>query len=408
MSDNAPMAATVPNDKPPYRVPSMGEIAALPWNGMTVASTFSGCGGSSLGYRMAGFRVLYANEFVAAARDTYAANAAPYTVLDPRDIRTLQPADVLAALQLPAGELDVLDGSPPCASFSTAGKRQKDWGKVKTYSETAQRTDDLFFEFARILRGVQPRVFIAENVSGLVKGVAKGYFLDILAELKGCGYRVACKLLDAQWLGVPQARQRTIFVGVRNDLEREPVHPTPLRYRYTIRDALPWIERVVHDTSGLYGAGDVTHRPSPAITVGVHSVNSLHFKVSDPPRPQDDDHETSIARYAIGAEWDKLKPGEQSARYFSLVRCAPDRPAPTVCGSHGALNTAGITHPTERRKFTIAELRRLCGFPDDFVLTGTYAQQWERLGRAVPPVMMAAIAAAVRDHVLLPLRAEGR
>jgi DNA (cytosine-5)-methyltransferase 1 len=433
----------------------MGEIAALPWNGMTVASTFSGCGGSSLGYRMAGFRVLYANEFVAAARDTYAANAAPYTVLDPRDIRTLQPADVLAALQLPAGELDVLDGSPPCASFSTAGKRQKDWGKVKTYSETAQRTDDLFFEFARILRGVQPRVFIAENVSGLVKGVAKGYFLDILAELKGCGYRVACKLLDAQWLGVPQARQRTIFVGVRNDLEREPVHPTPLRYRYTIRDALPWIERVVHDTSGLYGAGDVTHRPSPAITVGVHSVNSLHFKVEGPPQNiiavgandgygketwQSTDlpaktigaspntgngrvgfgdvlvraveaeatHQTDISRYAIGAEWDKLKPGEQSARYFSLVRCAPDRPAPTVQQRHGCVSVAGITHPTERRKFTIAELRRLCGFPDDFVLTGTYAQQWERLGRAVPPVMMAAIAAAVRDHVLLPLRAEGR
>jgi DNA (cytosine-5)-methyltransferase 1 len=191
--------------KPPYRVPSMGEIAALPWNGLTVASTFSGCGGSSLGYRMAGFRVLYANEFVAAARDTYAANAAPYTVLDPRDIRTLQPADVLAALQLPAGELDVLDGSPPCASFSTAGKRQKDWGKVKTYSETAQRTDDLFFEFARILRGVQPRVFIAENVSGLVKGVAKGYFLDILwkAEQGYTHEQIARKRLALEGVLVP-------------------------------------------------------------------------------------------------------------------------------------------------------------------------------------------------------------
>jgi DNA (cytosine-5)-methyltransferase 1 len=88
---------------------------------------------------------------------------------------------------------------------------------------------------------------VAENVSGLVKGVAKGYFLEILAKLKACGYRVGCKVLDAQWLGVPQARQRTIFVGVREDLGKEPVFPKPLAYRYSLREALPWIVR------GKYG-----------------------------------------------------------------------------------------------------------------------------------------------------------
>src|SRR5690606_1952074 len=107
----------------------------------------------------------------------------------------------------------------------------------------------------------------------------------------------------------------------------------------------------------------------------------------------------SLDGYAIGAEWDKLKPGEQSERYFQLVRPHPDGPSPCVTASGGgaggagvAGSTAGVTHPTERRKFSIAELRRICGFPDDFVLTGTYAQQWERLGRAVPPVMMRHIA----------------
>lgn len=375
----------------------MEDIRALPWNGLTVASTFSGCGGSSTGYRMAGFKVLWASEFIDAARETYKANCAPHTVVDGRDIREVQVSDILEATGLKQGELDLFDGSPPCASFSTAGKREKGWGQVKKYSDKEQRTDDLFFEYSRLLKGLQPKTFVAENVSGLVKGTAKGYFLEILRELKSCGYRVSCKVLDAQWLGVPQARQRTIFVGVRNDLGLDPVHPRPLKFQYTVKDALPWVTRVVHDTSGLYGAGDVTNRPSPAITVGVNSVNSLHFKVDGPVQ----EHQTDISKYAIASEWDKLKPGEQSEKYFSLVKVDPDKPCPTVCASHGNIGMAGITHWAERRKFTIPELKRICGFPDDFILTGTYAQQWERLGRAVPPVMMGHIAAAVRDSILL-------
>lgn len=105
-----------------------------------------------------------------------------------------------------------------------------------------------------------------------------------------------------------------------------------------------------------------------------------------------------------GSEWDKLKEGEQSEKYMSLIRPKADAPCPTVLARGGHGGAAGVTHPVERRKFTIAELRRICGFPDDFVLTGSYEQQWERLGRAVPPVMMSHIAAAVRDGVLLKAR----
>jgi len=219
---------------------------------------------------------------------------------------------------------------------------------------------------------------------------AKGYFLKILRDLKVSGYRVVCRVCDAQWLGVPQQRQRTIFVGVREDLNIDPVHPKPLWYRYSVRDALPWIGKVVHDTSGLFGAGDVTNRPSPAITIGVNSVNSNHFKV---------EAETDISRFAIGKEWDKLGPGESSDKYPSLVK-----PSPTIQACHGNLSTAGVTHPTEKRKFTIAELKRICAFPDDFILTGSYAQQWERLGNSVPPVMMHYIAAEIRNEILNPLR----
>src|SRR5438552_3554823 len=192
--------------KPPYRVPTMAEIGAIPFSGLRAVSTFSGTGGSCLGLRMAGFRVLMASEFVPAARECYEVNF-PGTPIDPRDIREVRPEQIMERLGLAPGELDLLEGSPPCSSFSTAGQINKKWGKTGQYSEgQAQRTDDLFFEYARLLRGLQPKVFIAENVSGLVKGVSKGYFMDIRESLRSCGYVVGAQVLDAQWLGVPQMR----------------------------------------------------------------------------------------------------------------------------------------------------------------------------------------------------------
>ena len=160
--------------KPPYCVPSMRAIAAMPSNGLTVVSTFSGCGGSCLGFRMAGYRALWASEFIEAARICYAANSAKGTILDGRDIREVDPRDILKAVKKKQGQIDVLEGSPPCASFSLLGKRNEHWGAARKYSETVQRTDDLFFEYIRILRGLRPKVFVAENVSGLVRGVSKG------------------------------------------------------------------------------------------------------------------------------------------------------------------------------------------------------------------------------------------
>lgn len=133
-------------------------------------------------------------------------------------------------------------------------------------------------------------------------------------------------------------------------------------------------------------------KPSPTITNGVNALNSHYFKVV---------HDTDISRFAIGKEFDKLKAGKPSKRYPSLTKPSLTKPSPTILASHGNFSTAGVTHPTERRKFTIAELRRICAFPDDFVLLGTYAQQWERLGNSVPPVIMKHIAEAVRDGVLL-------
>lgn len=370
----------------------MAEIAAVPGHGLRVASLFAGAGGSCLGYRMAGYRILWANEFIEAARHTYRANN-PTTLLDPRDIRTIDPKDILTACDLVPGELDLLDGSPPCASFSTAGKRAKGWGQVKAYSDTKQRTDDLFFEYARLLEGLQPKVFVAENVSGLVKGVAKGYFKQILARLRACGYTVEARLLDAQWLGVPQARQRIFFVGVRSDLQRASAFPQPLPYRYSVRDALPWIASVRHDSMGIEGQRtfDIAREPFCSVRTPGGGANTRYVVEA----------ETDIARYAIGREWNTLQPGEKSAKYFSLQKPALDKPSPTMTAPAGLISAAAIVHPLEKRYFSIAELKRLCSFPDDFILTGTYAQQWERLGRAVPPVMMAHLARTIAEKVLL-------
>lgn len=405
-------------NKPPYRVPSMEEIAAVPWNGFNAISTFSGCGGSSLGYKMAGFRVLWANEFIPAAQDTYRANH-PSTILDTRDIRTIQPADILEAIGMKVGELDLLDGSPPCASFSTAGKREAGWGKVKAYSDTKQRTDDLFFEYTRLLKGLQPKTFVAENVSGLVKGTAKGYFLEILAALKACGYNVKAKLLDAQWLGVPQMRQRIIFVGVRNDLGLEPAHPTPLPYRYSVRDALPWIAEVRYGgdvnnwkNASNYPAGTIVQ--SDATTSETAYLSSGGWVKETPRAYRDkrgafgndgditDSPAPTVLSGSVGTHW-IVEPENTWRDNGHRQPISENEPAPVRHNDGRGFNDLQIGHGTEKRKFSIAELRRICAFPDDFIFTGTYAQQWERMGRAVPPVMMYHIAKTIRDEVLCKL-----
>lgn len=389
--------------KPEYRVPNMAEIREVPWNGLTVASTFSGCGGSSLGYRMAGFRVVYANEFVEEARHTYRANAAEYTHLDARDIRTVRGQEIIDA----AGgvEIDLFDGSPPCSAFSTAGKRESGWGQAKAYSDDKKQViDDLFFEYARLVREVRPKTFVAENVSGLVKGTAKGYFKLILKELRECGYRVEAKLLNAAWLGVPQARQRLIFVGVREDLPFAPPFPKPLPYQYTVREAIcPDVPvMVVYDTHGQFSVVDTTDRPANTITTATNAHMHVFGGSTEPiERDPETGQNLLFTKYSIYEAWKRLGWGSTPPRkHFNLTRVHPDRPCATVTAAGGGIGVAAVAHWETPRKFTLAECRRLCGFPDDFQLTGTFAQRWERLGRAVPPVMMSYIAAAVRDALL--------
>jgi DNA (cytosine-5)-methyltransferase 1 len=339
--------------KPPFRIPTMAEITALPWNGLKVASTFSGCGGSCLGYRMAGYRVLFANEFVPAAQEAYKANH-PNSYLFTGDVRRLAPELILEKCGVAKGELDVFDGSPPCSAFSRSGKGSAKWGQVKNYSDVDQRCDDLFFEYVRLLHGVMPKVFVAENVPALKQGDAAGLYLQMIGAMRDCGYVVKGFVLDASGLGVPQARKRLIFVGVREDLGKMPTPPPYLSYAYSAREAV----------EGL-----------PELTAG--------------------ERDRLSASETMNKLWHNTKPGMSfmaacqqlmgKPNCFNSRRLHGGKPSPTV------MATAGLYHWDECRQLGVPELKRLSGFPDDFVLTGAFAKQVERIGRAVPPMMMAAI-----------------
>jgi DNA (cytosine-5)-methyltransferase 1 len=337
-----------------YRPWSMAELDEVEPNGMKVASLFSGCGGSSLGYRLAGYRVVYANEFVPLAAESYRANASPETIVDERDIRTIDGGELRDRF----GDLDVLDGSPPCAAFSSAGRRHHHWGEVRKYSSTEQRVDDLFDEYVRIVRQARPRSFVAENVAGFGRSVAVGYALRTLASLREAGYRVEARIVDAQWLGVPQQRRRTIILGVRNDLDRDPVYPKPQTDRAALVDAVPGC-RGQMDKGGSDWRDDCPRRRSPrlpSLTIGT-------------------------------------TPTFPSGKYPSSVIFAEPRPDPETGYCTPIAESLKRWYPNDAlRYFALDELRSVCSFPVDFKLHGTYRQRWERLGRAVPPLMMREIA----------------
>ena len=116
--------------------------------------------------------------------------------------------------------LDILDGSPPCSTFSLAGEREKNWGKSKRFREgqACQVLDDLFFEFIKLANKLRPKIIVAENVKGILMGNAKGYVNLIIKKLEEAGYRTQIFLLNSARMGVPQKRERVFFISTRADL----------------------------------------------------------------------------------------------------------------------------------------------------------------------------------------------
>ena len=182
----------------------------------TVFSCFSCGGGSSMGYKLAGYYMVGCCEIDPRMMEIYKKN------LHTEHAYCMDVRDFLKVEDLP-GELyhlDILDGSPPCSVFSTAGDREEGWNKEKVFREgqAKQKLDDLFFHFIAIAKRLQPKVVIAENVSGLIKGNAKGYVNEIFKAFQDAGYVPQLFLLNGAYMGVPQKRERTIFLARRKDL----------------------------------------------------------------------------------------------------------------------------------------------------------------------------------------------
>ena len=181
-----------------------------------VFSCFACGGGSTMGYKLAGFDVLGCNEIDPKMIEAYKINHKPkYAYLEP--IQTFKKRNDLPDELY---NLDILDGSPPCSSFSMAGNREKDWGKEKKFREgqAEQVLDNLFFDFIDLAKELQPKVVVAENVKGLLLGAAKEYVRKIYKAFDDAGYTCQHFLLDASKMGVPQRRERVFFICLRKDL----------------------------------------------------------------------------------------------------------------------------------------------------------------------------------------------
>jgi DNA (cytosine-5)-methyltransferase 1 len=318
----------------------------------TVVSTFSGAGGSSQGYKLAGGTVKLSLEWEQNACDTYRLNH-PDTILLHRDIASVTGQEILDLIKLKAGELDILDGSPPCQGFSTMGKRQVE-----------DPRNQLFQEYVRLLSELQPKVFVMENVSGLVKGKMKPVFVEILQALKACGYQVKARLMNAQYYGVPQRRKRIIFIGVREDLNIAPSHPTPYSQPIILRKAL------FNLTTPL----EVLRPKGKALALATCL------------KPGQDGAELSVS---LGG---KLQD-------YSLERLAWHKVAPTICKTIRP-GQCGLLHPDENRFLSTPELKRIASFPDDYQFAGSLEEHWARIGNSVPPFLMKAIAAHIHLHIL--------
>jgi len=360
-----------------------------------VLSTFAGGGGSSTGYRLAGGKILAINEFVPEAQNTYRENY-PNTLIIPGDIKKLTGKDFMINTGLKPGELDLLDGSPPCSAFSMAGSvshgkgntHADAFGKKKKYSdiEGVENVEDLFFEFLRIADELKPKVIIGENVEGLTMGEAKEYFHRIQNTFEQIGYLVVADVLNASYFGVPQSRKRTFFIAVREDVAEKvginfmtmyQLYPDKNKEQTTLGEAINDVINEDQEEINL-----LLEKLGPQTAVGKTLAKM----------PKDPD------KVLTGMDY------HDKGHHFNLKRCSLRKPSPTITAMGNYPGVAGTCHPLEDRKFTIKELKRIMSLPEDFKLTGQHKQQSERIGRMVPPLMMKALAESVYNKVLKPYK----
>lgn len=317
-----------------------------------VFSCFSCGGGSCMGYKRAGFEVLGCVEIDPAINAMYQKNLKPkYNFcMDLREFNRLEniPQELIG--------IDILDGSPPCTTFSSAGRREENWGKAKKFREgqAEQTLDDLFFVFLDTVEKLKPKIVIAENVSGLVRGKAKGYVQQIVARFRELGYSVQLFHLNSAYMDVPQARHRVFFVASR---EKRP--PLNMIFRHAV---IPFGE-IRSETGIPMNKGIVLQSLAEAAKKGENNLSDVAKRIAG----------TKNKYFTTYIVWDE-----------------------DVC----VTVTAGHRHVRGYDKAWMSDLDiiRAQSFPKDYDFCGN--DPCYVCGMSVPPNMMANIAVEVYDQWL--------
>ena len=334
----------------------------------TVFSCFACGGGSTMGYKLAGFDVLGCNEIDPKMIEAYKVNHKPkYAYLEP-----IQTFKLRKDLPKELYNLDILDGSPPCSSFSMAGNREKDWGKEKKFREgqAEQVLDNLFFDFIDLAKELQPKVVVAENVKGLLLGNAKEYVRKIYREFDKAGYYCQHWLLDASKMGVPQRRERVFFICLRKDLAE------PFLYQQDMFTIMPKLEMKFNEKGIEFK--EVKDINAEKNTISEYFLDLFNYvKISDPDM-----------RYAS-----KRKTGKQNNFGHRLIK--------DNMISWTLLSGDQCVVYSDKRYYTNNERLKIGSFPKDYDFQKNKPEYL--IGMSVPPVMTAQIVTKIYEQWLSKL-----
>lgn len=303
----------------------------------TVIELFAGAGGLALGFENAGLNAKTLVEIEPRAADTLKMNRPQW------DVR----AEDVAKVAFSEGEADIVTGGFPCQAFSYAGK--------KMGFEDTRGT--LFFEYARIVNEVRPKLIMAENVRGLVTHDDGRTLQTMLSVLDDLGYTVSWRVLRAQYLDVAQKRERWVMIGVRKDLALAPIFPEERSYTLCLRDAL--------ENVPVSGGQTYTERKH---AVMAHIPEGGYWR----------DLPEALQREYMGASFFMGGGKTGMARRLSW-----DEPSLTLTCNPAQKQTERC-HPSETRPLTVREYARIQSFPDDWQFTGSIAAQYRQIGNAVP------------------------
>lgn len=322
---------------------------------------FAGAGGLALGLEKAGFNTIGLIEIDKNACNTLKLNRPNWNIIN-ENIATISSKDLETLFSIKKGELELLSGGAPCQAFSYAGKRLG--------LEDTRGT--LFYHYALFLKKLQPKMFLFENVKGLVSHDNGKTHETIIEVFKEEGYTIQEKVLNAWDYGVAQKRERLIIVGIRNDLVNKINFSFPIAHNYK-----PVLRDILLDCP-----------KSEGISYSEYKKNIFEIV---PPGGYWKDIPKNIAKEYMKSCWDM-----EGGRTGILRRLSLDEPSLTVLTSPSQKQTDRC-HPIEARPFTIRENARCQSFPDEWEFSGSITEQYKQVGNAVPVNLAYEVALQIKE-----------